>query len=60
MQSSRSHLYFVTNTHGGETRKRLPRVEKVLGIVTMEDLMEGNRARGQPPSTTATWPPTWR
>ena len=39
MQASRSHLYFVTDTVG-VCRKKLPRVEHVIGIVTMEDLIE--------------------
>ena len=39
MQASRSHLYFVTDT-SGVCRKKLPRVEHVMGIVTMEDLIE--------------------
>ena len=40
MQASRSHLYFVTDTLSGPCRKKLPRVERVIGIVTMEDLIE--------------------
>ena len=40
MQASRSHLYFVTDDHGGSCRKKLPRVERVIGIVAMEDLIE--------------------
>ena len=40
MQSSRSHLYFVTDDRHTTMRRRLPRVERVLGIVTMEDLIE--------------------
>ena len=39
MQTSRSHLYFVTDS-AGPLRKKLPRVERVVGIVTMEDLIE--------------------
>jgi len=39
MQASRSHLYFVTDAVG-PCRKKLPRVERVIGIVTMEDLIE--------------------
>ena len=43
MQSSRSHLYFVTDSSASSNpnpRRRLPRVEGVRGIVTMEDLIE--------------------
>jgi len=39
MQASRSHLYFVTDTIG-PPKKKVARVEKVVGIVTMEDLIE--------------------
>ena len=39
MQASRSHLYFVTDSTG-PPRKKLQRVERVVGIVTMEDLIE--------------------
>ena len=39
MQSSRSHLYFVTDAVG-PCRKKLPRVERVIGIVTMEVPLE--------------------
>ena len=40
MQASRSHLYFVTEAPGAQVGRRLARVERVLGIVTMEDLIE--------------------
>lgn len=42
MQSSRSHLYFVTDTAAGikGVSKKVPRVADVVGIVTMEDLIE--------------------
>ena len=39
MQASHSHLYFVTDGLAN-FKRRLPRVEKVVGIVTMEDLLE--------------------
>jgi metal transporter CNNM len=40
MQASRSHLYYVMATSGAGPRKKLPRVDNVIGIVTMEDLLE--------------------
>lgn len=40
MQASRSHLYFVTDSGGTQVGKKLARVERVMGIVTMEDLIE--------------------
>lgn len=40
MQASRSHLYFVTDAASGAPQKKLPRIERCVGIVTMEDLLE--------------------
>jgi metal transporter CNNM len=40
MQASRSHLYFVTDANSGPPQKKLPRIERCVGIVTMEDLLE--------------------
>ena len=44
MQSSRSHLYFIVASNAqarpGGFGKKLPQVDHVVGIVTMEDLIE--------------------
>ena len=40
MQSSRSHLFYVTAEMAGPPRKKVAKVKDVVGIVTMEDLLE--------------------
>jgi hypothetical protein len=40
MQASRSHLFFVTEATSGPPRKKCARIDRVVGIVTMEDLIE--------------------